>query len=75
MEKFKELANEIHDHLNAQGRFNTYIITENLDGKGIYMHTYTHKKEITDEERKSFTQLVKEINPFFARRRKKFTDD
>lgn len=75
MQIVKELIQQIHKRLNARGRYNTYVITENLDEKGIRMTIHTHKKKLSDEETASYSALVNHINPFFVRHREKFKDE
>lgn len=64
----------IHKELNAIGHYNTYLIIESVPHNSITMDCYTKKVKTTEEERKSLSELIEYIAPYFRRRLQRFKE-
>lgn len=69
-----ELVKEIHEELNARGEYNTYLITENLRNNQVLMACYTAKENVSEAEKKSFSDVFSRIKPYIKKRTKMFED-
>ena len=69
-------AQELYQTLKAQGNYNLYVITENLDQSGdVYMNVYTPNSCVSEEEKESFNALLQNITPYILKRTQDFKDE
>ncbi|MRI63524.1 hypothetical protein EDM00_05910 [Ornithobacterium rhinotracheale] len=73
-DRVSELIKEIHQELNARGEYNTYLITENLRNNQVLMQCFSQKDNLSEEEKKSFSNLFSRIKPYIKKRTKMFED-
>lgn len=67
---------ELYQTLKAQGNYNLYVITENLDQSGdVYMNVYTPNSCVSEEEKESFNALLENITPYILKRTQDFKDE
>lgn len=73
-EQANELIKKLHEEMNAVGKCNTYVITEDVESGNIYMNVCTSDKKVSEEEKRSFSQLFDKIKPYFTERMKDFKE-
>lgn len=62
-EQANELIKKLHEEMNAVGKYNTYVITEDVEHPdNIYMTVHTASGKQSKEEGQSFFQLQKDSN-------------
>ncbi|MCO7355740.1 hypothetical protein LEQ04_08630 [Riemerella anatipestifer] len=74
-EQANELIKKLHDEMNAIGKCNTYIITEDVEHpSNIYMTVHTASGTKSEEEGQSFVQLLSRIEPYIIKRTQDFKE-
>ena len=73
-EQANELIRELHEEMNAVGKCNTYVITEDVESGNIYMTVYTASGKKSEEEAWSFVRLLNRIEPYITKRTKDFKE-
>ncbi len=69
-------VHELYETLKAQGNYNLYVITENLDQSGdVCMNVYTPNSCVSEEEKESFNALLENITPYILKRTQDFKDE
>lgn len=71
-ERAKELIKKLHEEMNTVGKYNTYVITEDIESGNIYTMVNTASIEITQEEKLSFVHLMDKIKPYIIKRTQDF---
>lgn len=74
-EQASGLIKKLHQEMNTIGKYNTYIIAEDVEHPSkIFMTVHTASCETTQEEKLSFVQLTDKIKPYFINRTKDFKE-
>ena len=74
--KVHRTTQEFYQTLKAQGNYNLYVITENLDQSGdVCMNVYTPNSCVSEEEKESFNALLENITPYILKRTEDFKDE
>lgn len=74
--KVHRTIQEFYQTLRAQGNYNLYVITENLDQSGdVCINVYTPNSCVSEEEKESFNALLENITPYILKRTQDFKDE